>query len=90
MSECFFVSCIGTLFLRTIHGLIYNALKLFMEMNQKLFDECARKYKEEKQRYVLKWTLSRMQLKLQILLSQSNARSLPIEIWLEKKASILN
>ena len=25
---------------KTIHGLIYNALKLFMEMNQKLFDEC--------------------------------------------------
>ncbi|XP_065069469.1 serine/threonine-protein phosphatase 2A 56 kDa regulatory subunit gamma isoform-like [Rhopilema esculentum] len=35
---------------KTIHGLIYNALKLFMEMNQKLFDECARKYKEEKLR----------------------------------------
>eukprot|EP00794_Sanderia_malayensis_P019980 gene19980-21938_t len=33
---------------KTIHGLIYNALKLFMEMNQKLFDECAKKYKEEK------------------------------------------
>jgi len=39
-------------FLRTIHGLIYNALKLFMEMNQKLFDECSQKYKQEKQRYV--------------------------------------
>ena len=36
---------------RTIHGLIYNALKLFMEMNQKLFDECSQKYKQEKQRY---------------------------------------
>jgi len=35
---------------KTIHGLIYNALKLFMEMNQKLFDECAKKYKEDKQR----------------------------------------
>lgn len=32
---------------KTIHGLIYNALKLFMEMNQKLFDECAKKYKED-------------------------------------------
>ena len=30
---------------KTIHGLIYNALKLFMEMNQKLFDECTQKYK---------------------------------------------
>ena len=32
-------------FLQTIHGLIYNALKLFMEMNQKLFDECTQQYK---------------------------------------------
>ncbi|KAI5741450.1 hypothetical protein M8J76_013760 [Diaphorina citri] len=35
---------------KTIHGLIYNALKLFMEMNQKLFDECSQKYREERQR----------------------------------------
>ena len=35
---------------RTIHGLIYNALKLFMEMNHKLFDECSSKYKVEKQK----------------------------------------
>lgn len=35
---------------RTIHGLIYNALKLFMEMNHKLFDECSQKYKIEKQK----------------------------------------
>ncbi|CAF2028978.1 unnamed protein product [Rotaria magnacalcarata] len=35
---------------KTIHGLIYNALKLFMEMNHKLFDECSQKYKLEKQR----------------------------------------
>ena len=35
---------------RTIHGLIYNALKLFMEMNQKLFDECSQKYKLDRQR----------------------------------------
>jgi len=32
---------------KTIHGLIYNALKLFMEMNQKLFDECTQKFKAE-------------------------------------------
>lgn len=31
---------------KTIHGLIYNALKLLMEMNQRLFDECAKGYKE--------------------------------------------
>ncbi|XP_038206839.1 serine/threonine-protein phosphatase 2A 56 kDa regulatory subunit gamma isoform-like isoform X1 [Zerene cesonia] len=35
---------------KTIHGLVYNALKLFMEMNQKLFDECTQQYKQEKQR----------------------------------------
>lgn len=30
---------------KTIHGLIYNALKLFMEMNQRLFDECVHQYR---------------------------------------------
>ncbi|XP_075222490.1 serine/threonine-protein phosphatase 2A 56 kDa regulatory subunit gamma isoform-like isoform X2 [Lycorma delicatula] len=35
---------------KTIHGLIYNALKLFMEMNQKLFDECTQQYKQDKQK----------------------------------------
>ncbi|CAH1791574.1 unnamed protein product [Owenia fusiformis] len=35
---------------KTIHGLIYNALKLFMEMNQKLFDECTQHYKAERQK----------------------------------------
>ncbi|XP_055677656.1 serine/threonine-protein phosphatase 2A 56 kDa regulatory subunit gamma isoform isoform X1 [Lutzomyia longipalpis] len=34
---------------KTIHGLIYNALKLFMEMNQKLFDECNMNFKQENQ-----------------------------------------
>uniref|UniRef100_A0A336LQY6 Serine/threonine protein phosphatase 2A regulatory subunit n=1 Tax=Culicoides sonorensis TaxID=179676 RepID=A0A336LQY6_CULSO len=34
---------------KTIHGLIYNAMKLFMEMNQKLFDECNRNFTAEKQ-----------------------------------------
>lgn len=33
---------------KTIHGLIYNALKLFMEMNQKLFDDCTQQYKSER------------------------------------------
>ena len=35
---------------RTIHGLIYNALKLLMEMNQRLFDECVQQYKEERRK----------------------------------------
>ncbi|XP_037946154.1 serine/threonine-protein phosphatase 2A 56 kDa regulatory subunit gamma isoform-like isoform X2 [Teleopsis dalmanni] len=34
---------------KTIHGLIYNALKLFMEMNQRLFDECSKNYRQDKQ-----------------------------------------
>ncbi|XP_014671331.1 PREDICTED: serine/threonine-protein phosphatase 2A 56 kDa regulatory subunit delta isoform-like [Priapulus caudatus] len=33
---------------KTIHGLIYNALKLFMEMNQKLFDDCTQNYKAQR------------------------------------------
>lgn len=36
---------------KTIHGLIYNALKLFMSMNQKLFDSCTQKYKEDRQKH---------------------------------------
>ncbi|CAM6004060.1 unnamed protein product, partial [Sphagnum balticum] len=43
---------------KTIHGLIYNALKLFMEMNQKLFDECTQSYSRqrdaEKQQFLKK------------------------------------
>jgi len=35
---------------KTIHGLIYNALKVFMEMNQSLFDECTKKYKEDREK----------------------------------------
>lgn len=37
---------------KTIHGLIYNAQKLFMEMNQVLFDQCVTKYKMERAAYV--------------------------------------
>ncbi|MEQ2243360.1 Serine/threonine-protein phosphatase 2A 56 kDa regulatory subunit gamma isoform, partial [Ilyodon furcidens] len=39
----------------TIHGLIYNALKLFMEMNQKLFDDCTQQFKAEKSKEKSKW-----------------------------------
>merc|ERR1719210_586166 len=35
---------------KTIHGLIYNALKVFMEMNQQLFDECTKQYKEDREK----------------------------------------
>ena len=40
------------LLFRTILGLIYNALKIFAEMNQKLFDECSDKFKEELEQLV--------------------------------------
>lgn len=33
---------------KTIYGLVYNALKLFMEMNQKLFDDCVQNYRQER------------------------------------------
>lgn len=31
---------------RTIHGMVYNAMKLFMEINPQLFDECSQDYSE--------------------------------------------
>ncbi len=33
---------------RTIHGLVYNALKLFMEINPTLFDLCTNDFKEQR------------------------------------------
>ncbi|CAK9293709.1 unnamed protein product [Gordionus sp. m RMFG-2023] len=56
---------------KTINGLIYNALKLFMEMNQMLFEECTKKYelalqyeidKEERKRTA--WTLIKEKAKM--------------------------
>ncbi|PWY99507.1 protein phosphatase 2A regulatory B subunit [Testicularia cyperi] len=34
---------------RTIHGLVYNALKLFMEINPALFEMCTNEYKQQRQ-----------------------------------------
>lgn len=31
---------------RTIHGMVYNAMKLFMEINPRLFDDCSAEYTE--------------------------------------------
>jgi serine/threonine-protein phosphatase 2A regulatory subunit B' len=31
---------------RTIHGMVYNAMKLFMEINPQLFDDCSNDYTE--------------------------------------------
>ena len=36
---------------RTIHGLVYNALKMFMEISPKLFDDCTNQYKQARQVY---------------------------------------
>ncbi|KIM80768.1 hypothetical protein PILCRDRAFT_515998 [Piloderma croceum F 1598] len=36
---------------RTIHGMVYNALKLFMEINPDLFDESMQHYKQRKIEY---------------------------------------
>ncbi|ORY27459.1 protein phosphatase PP2A0 B subunit gamma isoform [Naematelia encephala] len=33
---------------RTIHGMVYNALKLFMEINPELFDQCQNSYKAQR------------------------------------------
>jgi serine/threonine-protein phosphatase 2A regulatory subunit B' len=33
--------------LRTIHGMVYNAMKLFMEVNPQLFDDCSHDYAEQ-------------------------------------------
>ena len=38
---------------RTIHGMVYNALRLFMEINPELFDESMRQYRQKKIEYVL-------------------------------------
>ncbi|CAE6441773.1 Serine/threonine-protein phosphatase 2A 56 kDa regulatory subunit delta isoform OS=Oryctolagus cuniculus GN=PPP2R5D PE=2 SV=1 [Rhizoctonia solani AG-1 IB] len=34
---------------RTIHGMVYNALKLFMEINPELFEQCVQNFKHDRQ-----------------------------------------
>lgn len=34
---------------RTIQGLVYNTVKLFTEIDQRLFDECTRRFKQERE-----------------------------------------
>ncbi|KAK9474384.1 phosphatase 2A regulatory B subunit-domain-containing protein [Dipodascopsis tothii] len=34
---------------RTIHTMVYNAMKMFMELNPTLFEECTAQYREEEQ-----------------------------------------
>jgi len=38
---------------RSIHSLVYNALKLIMEISPKLFDEYSNQYKENRQMYII-------------------------------------
>ncbi|TFK55149.1 protein phosphatase 2A regulatory B subunit [Heliocybe sulcata] len=38
---------------RTIHGMVYNALKFFMEVNPELFDETMHQYKQRKMEWVV-------------------------------------
>ncbi|CAP73831.1 uncharacterized protein PODANS_2_11870 [Podospora anserina S mat+] len=40
-------ACMGLTFGRTIHGMVYNAMKLFMEINPQLFDDCSHEYTEQ-------------------------------------------
>lgn len=48
-SELTFSSCSNRIPDRTIHGLVYNALKLFMEINPSLFDLCTNDFKQQRQ-----------------------------------------
>lgn len=48
-SSCFFSFYDVQLLIdyRTIHGMVYNAMKLFMEVNPQLFDDCSHEYTEQ-------------------------------------------
>lgn len=62
---------------RTIHGMVYNAMKLFMEINPQLFDDCSHEYtqrqntaEQREQMRQSKW--DRLELQAQ---SQRNSQS---------------
>lgn len=42
---------------RTIHAMVYNALKLFMEINAEVFDDAMQQYKQRRIECVLAFTL---------------------------------
>lgn len=46
ISSFFGCFCVDMLH-RTIHGMVYNAMKLFMEINPQLFDDCSHEYTEQ-------------------------------------------
>ncbi|KAI9672581.1 MAG: Serine/threonine-protein phosphatase 2A 56 kDa regulatory subunit delta isoform [Alyxoria varia] len=39
---------------RTIHGMVYNAMKLFMEVNPTLFDDCSQQYADDSQTHLVR------------------------------------
>lgn len=52
---------------KTIHGLIYTILKLFMEINQKLFNDRTQQFKAEKLKEKLKMKEQEVWVKMENL-----------------------
>ncbi|KAH7413777.1 phosphatase 2A regulatory B subunit-domain-containing protein [Phaeosphaeria sp. MPI-PUGE-AT-0046c] len=46
VGACSWQKSLLTCLTRTIHGMVYNAMKLFMEVNPQLFDDCSHDYAE--------------------------------------------
>ncbi|KAL3083084.1 hypothetical protein niasHS_010886 [Heterodera schachtii] len=61
---------------KTIHGLIYNALKLFMEENQKLFDLCVQNFNKQKEQEQQKQQNNRRRWELLEKAAMENARAI--------------
>ncbi|CAI4210283.1 unnamed protein product [Parascedosporium putredinis] len=59
---------------RTIHGMVYNAMKLFMEINPQLFDDCSHEYTEQQNSAAARENMR--QRKWQAIAEQANQRRL--------------
>ncbi|KEZ39096.1 Protein phosphatase 2A regulatory B subunit [Scedosporium apiospermum] len=59
---------------RTIHGMVYNAMKLFMEINPQLFDDCSHEYTEQQNSAAARESMR--QRKWQAITDQANQRRL--------------
>lgn len=75
---------------RTIHGMVYNALKLFMEINQQVFEECQNSYraqrKAESERAIERYD-EWLRLREQAIRNwESTHRSLPLPKRLQEPA----
>lgn len=57
---------------RTIHGMVYNAMKLFMEINPQLFDDCSHEYTEQQNSAASREALR--QKKWAVIQEQANRR----------------